>query len=316
MPAWAVRSVRVLVTGAAGFIGSNLSALLLSESHSVVGVDAFTDYYDPAIKRRNIEPLLGSKSFELLNIDLTSSPLPLDSSIDVVFHLAAQPGVRGSWGDTFSAYVANNVAVTQRVLERVRQVGTPRVVYASSSSIYGDSQTYPTYESDVPAPHSPYGVTKLAGEHLCRAYGENFGISTVSLRYFTVYGPRQRPDMAIARLIDSAVSGRSFPLYGDGGQIRDFTFVDDVARATALAATADVAAGSSFNVAGGSQTTMLELVATVEEAVGKTVRVDRRPAVPGDVQRTGGSTEAIAGALGWRPEVDIREGIKRQVATS
>jgi nucleoside-diphosphate-sugar epimerase len=279
----------------------------------VVGVDCFTDYYDVAVKQDNLRALRDDPAFELVDVDLRTAPLDmLDDSVDVVFHHAAQPGVRGSWGSSFQTYVDNNVLVTQRLLDRALEVATRRFVYASSSSVYGKSTQYPTPESALPQPHSPYGVTKLAGEHLCSLYSANHGISTVSLRYFTVYGRRQRPDMAISRLIEAASTGSSFPLYGDGEQIRDFTHVDDIVRANLLAASANVPTGTVLNVAGGSQTTMNELVRLVEEVVGRPVSVDRRPAVPGDVRRTGGDIGRIARLLGWRPGVPLSEGVKRQ----
>jgi UDP-glucuronate 4-epimerase len=307
--------VRVLVTGAAGFIGSTLCDVLVDEGHSVVGVDCFTDYYDVARKQSNVSALRDHPRFELVEIDLRTAPLDvLDDSVDVVFHQAAQPGIRGSWGANFSLYLENNVLVTQRLLERAAEVGTARFVYASSSSVYGRSDQYPTPEAALPAPHSPYGVTKLAGEHLCSLYAANHGVSTVALRYFTVYGPRQRPDMAISRLIEAASGGAPFPLFGDGEQVRDFTYVNDIVRANLLAGSADIPTGCLLNVAGGSQTTMNELVRLVEEVVGRPTVIERRPAQPGDVPRTGGDTHAIAQLLGWFPEIALSEGVKRQAS--
>lgn len=303
-----------LVTGAAGFIGSNLTDQLLTAGWRVRGVDRFTAYYEEAQKRANLASAGLHPSFELIEADLLSAELgPLLEGVDVVFHQAAQPGVRLSWADGFRLYNDLNVNVTQRLLEAVRSRSIERFVYASSSSVYGQAPSWPTTESAETSPHSPYGVTKLAGEHLCRAYAANFGVPTVSLRYFTVYGPRQRPDMATHRLIQAVRSGSAFPLYGDGSQIRDFTFVDDVVRANVLAATADVAPGAVMNIAGGGSTSLMDLVHLVGNTVGQPVNIDWLPAQPGDVARTGGSIERAGEMLGWQPEITIEEGIRRQV---
>ena len=219
--------MRALVTGGAGFIGSHLAERLLDDGHQVRIVDCLTDYYDVAQKLANLE-LVGDRA-EVLDLDLrTADVRSLVTDRDVVFHLAAQPGVRLSWADGFPAYDSCNVLATQRLLEACRGTSLSRFVYASSSSVYGDAERYPTLETDLPRPRSPYGVTKMAGEHLCTLYASAWQIPTVSLRYFTVYGPRQRPDMAFHRLCQSVITGDAFPLYGDGSQIRDFTFVDDV----------------------------------------------------------------------------------------
>ncbi|MGI8777107.1 MAG: NAD-dependent epimerase/dehydratase family protein [Acidimicrobiales bacterium] len=314
--------MRALVTGVAGFIGSHLAEQLLAEGHSVRGIDCFTPYYDPAAKRANVEGLGSRTRFELVEADLRVAELePLLSSIDTVFHQSAQPGVRLSWSDGFAQYVENNIAVTQRLLEAVRHQPVGRVVYASSSSIYGNAAAYPSTETDVPRPHSPYGVTKLAAEHLCGLYGANWGVPTVALRYFTVYGPRQRPDMATYRLIEAALGpdegsdgpAQAFPLYGDGTQVRDFTYVGDVVAANLAAARAHVAAGTVINVAGGSSCTLAQLVDLVGGLVGRDVPLGRRPAQPGDVARTGGSIDRAADLLGWKPQVDLRAGVARQV---
>lgn len=304
-----------LVTGAAGFIGSTLVDRLLADGHRVRGVDCFVPFYAEADKRENLAGAATSSTFELAEVDLrTADMAALLDGIDVVFHLAAQAGVRPSWAEGFEDYVSLNILATQRLLEGCRDRSARRVVYASSSSVYGQAERYPTAESDLPAPHSPYGVTKLAGEHLCGLYAANHGVPTVALRYFTVYGPRQRPDMAIHRLVEHGLAGTAFPLYGDGRQQREFTFVGDVVAATVAAAAAELPAGEVINVAGGSQTRLGELIDLVGEALGAPVVVDRRPPAAGDVTRTGGATERARALLGWSPQVGLREGVAAQVA--
>lgn len=221
--------------------------------------------------------------------------------------------MRLSWSDGFQTYDECNVLATQRLLEAARQAGTPRVVYASSSSVYGNAGRYPVLETDLPRPHSPYGVTKLAAEHLCNLYARNYGVSTVSLRYFTVYGPRQRPDMAHHRLIEAALDQTNFPLYGDGSHIRDFTFVGDAVRANVLAGTADVAPGTVVNICAGGSTVMRDLIDAVGKAVGQPVPVEQQPEQPGDVRQTGGSNELAAMELGWSPATSLADGIAAQV---
>ena len=303
-----------LVTCAAGFIGSNLTDQLLAAGWQVRGVDRFTAYYEEAQKRANLAAASRHEAFELIEADLLSAELgPLLDGANVVFHQAAQPGVRLSWADGFRLYNDLNVNVTQRLLEACRRHTVERFVYASSSSVYGQAPAWPTTEEAETRPHSPYGVTKLAAEHLCRAYAANFGVPTVSLRYFTVYGPRQRPDMATHRMIQAARAGSPFPLYGDGQQIRDFTFVEDVVTANILAANNGVPPGSVMNVAGGGSTKLLDLVAFVGQCVGREVEIDWQPAQPGDVLRTGGSIELAGRLLGWEPKVGIEEGVARQV---
>lgn len=307
-------AVRAVVTGAAGFIGSTLCARLLAEGWTVRGIDCFTDYYDPAIKHGNLAAQAGHAAFELMEADLSIVELaPLLAGADVVFHLAAQPGVRGSWADGFAAYDEANVRVTQRLLEASRGLPLTRLVVSSSSSVYGNPTSVPTKETDPLRPFSPYGVTKLAAEHLCRAYADNFGVPVTILRYFTVYGPRQRPDMATYRLIEAARRGTPFPLYGDGSQIRDFTFVDDVAAANVLAATSGPGLGATVNIAGGSSTRLRDLVEIVGATVGQEVPIEWLPGQPGDVQQTGGAVARAAELLGWAPRVSLAAGITRQV---
>ncbi len=307
--------MRALVTGGAGFIGSTLVDRLVAEGIDVVVVDSFTDYYDPAAKRANLEGLAGNDRVEVVDGDLCTLDLTkLLDGVEVVWHLAGQPGVRLSWSDGFGAYVERNITATQHLLEAAKAAETPRLVYASSSSVYGNAERYPTLETDRPEPYSPYGVTKLAAEHLCGLYASNWGVPAVSLRYFTVYGPRQRPDMAHHRLVEAAIEQTSFPMFGDGSQERAFTFVGDVVDATYRAGTTpDVAAGTVLNVSGQFSCTLARLIEMVGEAVGTPVPVEQRPSQAGDATKTGGSTERIEAVLGWKATTSLEEGIARQV---
>ena len=306
--------MHALVTGAAGFIGSHLTMRLCNEGYDVIGLDSFTDYYDVALKRANAQAVIraGAKFVEgdLNAIDLNS----ILDQVDVIFHLAGQPGVRASWGSEFSYYNRCNIDATQRLLELSRgRRRLRRLVYASSSSVYGNAERYPTSEYARPQPLSPYGVTKLAAEHLCTLYAANFEVPTVSLRYFTVYGPGQRPDMAFTRFAKAAVRGEEICVYGSGEQVRDFTYVDDVVAANLLAATRDVHPGAVLNVAGGSHASVNAVLEMLEELVGCGLSVTYADAVAGDVHRTGGDTTAIRSTLGWRPIVSLRDGIARQL---
>ena len=308
--------MRAVVTGGAGFIGSTLVGRLVAEGHEVTVIDAFTDYYDPAAKRANLAPLLEHDRVRLVEADLVTAELgPVVEGAAVVWHLAGQPGVRLSWSDGFADYDARNVLATQRLLEACKAAGTGRIMYASSSSVYGNAERFPTLETDRPEPYSPYGVTKLAAEHLCNLYASNWGVPTVSLRYFTVYGPRQRPDMAHHRLVEAALDQTPFPLFGDGSQERAFTYVDDVVEATYRAGvTPDVPPGTVLNVSGRFSCRLMELIEMVGEAVGQPVPLDRRPAEAGDAQKTGGSTERIEELLGWQASTSLEDGIAAQVA--
>jgi len=304
-----------LITGVAGFIGSQLAEALLDEGHDVIGGDAFTPYYDRAVKDGNLAALREQPGFRFMEADLRDADLEdLLAGVEVVYHQAAQPGVRLSWSEGFATYDSCNVLATQRLLEAARRVGVARVVYASSSSVYGNAESYPVTEADLPQPHSPYGVTKLAGEHLCGLYAANHGLSTVALRYFTVYGPRQRPDMAFHRLIEGALDQRPFPLFGDGSHVRDFTYVGDVVRANVLAGTAETEAGTVVNVCAGGSVVMRDVIDAVGEAVGSPVPIEQHPEQPGDVRRTGGSNHAARRLLGWEPQTSLADGIAAQVA--
>jgi UDP-glucuronate 4-epimerase len=293
--------MRYIVTGAAGFIGSNLAEQLVASGHDVLGVDCFTDYYDPAEKERNAGGL------DVRRLDLAEETLDLEG-VDGIFHLAGQPGVR-SFGDVFPVYVRRNVLATHRVLEAAAAAGV-RVVFASSSSIYGEAESYPTREDAVPQPISPYGITKLACEHLAHAYATGLGLDAIVLRYFTVYGPRQRPDMFFRRVCDALVADGAFEIYGGGTQSRSFTEVGDAVGAT-IDAMERGAAGSVFNVGGGDEATMLEAIAILEQISGRTLRVTRSGAARGDVARTKADVTRIGEALGWEPRTSLEQGLAR-----
>lgn len=306
--------MKALVTGAAGFIGSTLAEQLIADGWEVVGLDCFIDYYPRPLKERNLEKLNASKAFRFEEASLVDTDLaPLLDGVDAVFHQAAQAGVRASWGDDFRIYSDNNVFGTQRLLEASRAANISKLVYASSSSIYGDTDDLPMRETSNPKPVSPYGVSKLAAEHLVWLYFKNYGLPTVSLRYFTVYGPRQRPDMAFNRFISAVSEDREITLYGDGEQSRDFTFVEDIVRANIQAATSDVK-GKVYNLGGGSRTTVNEVIATIGEIVGREPKVDRQATQLGDVRHTAADTSLARKEIAFDPKVDLREGLERQAA--
>jgi len=293
---------RFVVTGAAGFIGSHLAEALAARGDEVVGIDCFTDYYDPALKEQN------ARGMEVRRLDLAEDALDF-TGFDGVFHLAGQPGVR-SFGDVFPLYLRRNVLATQRVFETAAAAGV-RVVFSSTSTIYGEAERYPTPEDTPPRPLSPYGVTNLACEHLALAYGRSFGLDVVVLRYFSAYGPRQRPDMAFPRMIGALVGGAPFPLFGDGEQSRSFTYVLDVVDAT-IRAMEGAGRGSILNVGGGEEATMNETIALLERISGRTLDVRREPTVLGDQRRTKADTTRIRSELGWEPRTSLEEGLRAQ----
>lgn len=305
--------MKAVVTGAAGFVGSHLVERLVRDGWDVLGVDNLTPYYDVVQKRSNLAELGALEGFESVSADLRTADLnPLLEGAPVVFHQAGQPGVRASWAE-FDSYVDHNILVTQRLLEAAREASVRRFVFASSSSVYGDADIYPTTEATLPRPKSPYGVTKLAAEHLCGVYARNWDLPTVSLRYFTVFGPRQRPDMAFHRLIEASLGRGTFPLYGTGEQIRDFTYVDDVVDANVVAAEADIDPGTVINIAGGTSVDLSTVISTVEDLAGRAAAISGHPVQAGDVRRTGGSTDVARSVLGWEPRVGLEEGLSRQI---
>jgi nucleoside-diphosphate-sugar epimerase len=301
-----------LVTGAAGFVGSHLCERLLDDGVEVLALDSFTDYYGRARKEQNLAGLLGRPGFSLVEGDLAEMPIdPLLDGVERVFHLAGQPGVRASWGPDFPDYVRHNVIATQRLLEACKGRPLGKLVYASSSSVYGDAESYPTAETLRPQPVSPYGVTKLAAEHLCEVYRTSFEVPTASLRLFTVYGPRQRPDMAFSRVVRAALSGEAFEVYGDGEQTRDFTFVDDVVTAmrdVSLSGWCGVA-----NIGGGSRTSLNGVLKIVRDLCGG-LRITRRPQATGDVRHTAADISVARAGFGYRPRTTLAEGLAAMVA--
>ena len=304
--------MRALVTGAAGFIGSHLSAALLDSGASVTGIDSFTDYYSRAIKEVNLGTVKGRPGFNfveaaLQDVDLTA----LLTGVTHVFHLAGQAGVRKSWGGDFDVYIRDNIQATQRLLEAVARMPIQKYVYSSSSSVYGNHVPLPMREDTYLQPLSPYGVTKLAGEHLGNLYCANHGVPAVSLRYFTVYGPRQRPDMAFQRFLTAARDGTPITMYGDGEQTRDFTFVADIVAAN-MAAAVQGRPGSVYNIGGGSRVTLNHVLDLIRNVTGKTIEVRREPEQKGDMRHTYADTSAARRDLEFSPRVTLENGLDQQ----
>jgi UDP-glucuronate 4-epimerase len=308
------RRRHAVVTGAAGFVGSHLAERLVADGWQVVGVDCFTDYYPRADKEANLAGLSAAPTFDLVEADVAGGAWRrCVGPGTVVFHLAAQAGVRGSFGASFARYAHDNLVATQSVLEAAGENGADRVVWASSSSVYGDAEAYPCLEATTPtSPRSPYGVTKRACEDLARVY-RNRGLHTVGLRYFTVYGPRQRPDMAMRRICRSLLDGTAFGMFGDGSQSRDFTFVSDAVDATVRAGVAG-RTSPVYNVGGGEEATLAQVVAVLEAAAGRSLLVEPHPVQAGDVLRTKADVRLAETELGWRPVVRLVDGLAAEYA--
>jgi UDP-glucuronate 4-epimerase len=308
---------QAMVTGAAGFIGSHLCQALLANGTEVIGVDSFNDNYAIEQKRDNLAQLLPSPRFRFVEGDLTklvSAELALDlNRVDAVFHLAGEPGVRASWGPSFARYTHNNISATQALLEALKHRSDVRFVYASSSSIYGQAESFPTSELALPKPVSPYGVTKLAAEHLTNLYHANFGLSTTAVRYFTVFGPRQRPDMAFHIFCRAAITGAPITLYGDGLQTRDFTYVSDAVAGTIAAAEADVS-GEVFNIGGGGSFSVRDVLDLIASLLGREPKIEQHGELKGDVRDTAADTSRAREVLGWTPAVGLAEGLANEFA--
>jgi UDP-glucose 4-epimerase len=303
-----------IVTGVAGFIGSHLAEALLRQGDRVIGVDHFNDYYDPALKRKNIAELEQNAKFELVEGDIQSlNWVGLLETAEVIYHQAAQAGVRASWGTGFRAYTDRNVNATQVLLEAA--MAAPRLqrfVFASTSSVYGNAETLPTYETTCPQPVSPYGITKLAAEQLCWLYHQNFGVPVTALRYFTVYGPRQRPDMAFHKFFKAVIDDRAIPVFGDGQQTRDFTFVSDAIAANLAAATIPEAIGEVFNIGGGSRVVLANVIDTMEQIVGQPIKRQHIDRAIGDARHTAADVSKAQKLLGYQPQVSLAAGLSQE----
>ncbi|OCQ97848.1 UDP-glucose 4-epimerase [Oscillatoriales cyanobacterium USR001] len=306
--------VNCIVTGAAGFIGSHLVETLLNEGKTVIGVDHFNNYYDSALKRKNITQFEKNSAFQLIEgdiLDLNWRSLLIET--EVIYHQAAQAGVRASWGDGFRAYTDRNINATQILLEAAKDAPhLQRFVYASSSSIYGNAEAFPTPETTCPQPVSPYGITKLAGERLCGLYHQNFAVPTTALRYFTVYGPRQRPDMAFHKFFKAILHDEAITIYGDGQQTRDFTFISDCIAANLAAANVPEAIGQVFNIGGGSRVVLTEIIKTIEKIVNRPIHLKFIENAIGDARHTSADTSKAEKILGYQPQVSLVEGLTQE----
>lgn len=303
-----MKTKKAFVTGCAGFIGSHLTERLLNEGFEVIGIDCFTDYYARDIKERNLEVSLKNKNFVFIEKDLFY--MEEYPEVDYVFHHAAQAGVRASWGNEFEVYTKYNIQLTQKLLEFYKDSKIKKFVYASSSSVYGDTEELPMRENNLLKPFSPYGVTKLAGENLCFLYNRNYGVPTISLRYFTVYGPRQRPDMGIYKFVKSFLDGDVVKVFGDGNQTRDFTYIDDVVEANILAANTSII-GEIFNIGGGNRITVNELIKTISQITEKDTKILYIDDQKGDVKDTWADVNKAKSLLKWSPSINIKDGLQK-----
>ena len=304
--------MRCLVSGAAGFIGSHLAERLVRDGHEVISIDCFLDYYPREVKEENLAGLKKSPNFHFQEANLLELDLPaLVQKTDFIFHLAAQAGVRASWGESFSIYTENNIRATQRLLESCKGQKVSKFILASSSSVYGDAEEMPTSENSAPKPVSPYGLSKLACEHLCYLYWKNHKIPYLALRYFTVYGPRQRPDMAFHKFLRSALHGKEIEIYGDGNQTRDFTYISDIINATVKSISTDAVA-ESVNLGGGSPATIWQVLNIIEEITGKRVRLRHIEEQKGDVRHTCADITKAQRILGYAPQVRLGDGLRKQ----
>ncbi|MCJ7679967.1 MAG: NAD-dependent epimerase/dehydratase family protein [Candidatus Aminicenantes bacterium] len=301
-----------LVTGTAGFIGSHLAAALLQKGHTVRGLDCFNDYYSRPIKERNISPLLKHPGFQFFESDILRTDLmALLKDTDAVFHLAAQAGVRSSWGRSFGVYTSNNIDATQKLLEAAKATSIKKFIYASSSSVYGVCPDLPWTEASPLYPHSPYGVSKLAAEHLCSLYFRNYGVPTVSLRFFTVYGPGQRPDMAFHKFFKAILKNKPIPVFGDGSQTRDFTYIDDIVNGS-MAALEQGRPGEIFNLGGGNRKTLKDLFPILESVSGRKVLISLESEQKGDVPDTYADIQKARRELDFNPSTPIAAGLEEE----
>ena len=303
-----------IVTGVAGFIGSNLAEKLLEQGDQVIGIDQFNDYYDPSLKRQNAHILAKYPEFKLIEADIQALDWrQLLQGVEVLFHQAAQAGVRASWGDGFRQYTERNINATQIILEAAKETPSlQRMVFASTSSVYGNAETMPTPETLCPQPVSPYGITKLAAERLCWLYHQNFNVPVTALRYFTVYGPRQRPDMAFHKFFQAAIAGKPIGIYGDGKQTRDFTFISDAVAANLAAALVPEAVGEVFNIGGGSRVVLLDVLDTMEKVIGKPIERLHQGLARGDARHTAADVTKARTILGYNPQVSLAEGLAQE----
>jgi len=306
---------KILITGCAGFIGSNLVESLLRMNYKVTGMDCFTDYYSSEIKKKNMTNFVNNKNFVFIKNDINVADLKnIVQGIDYIFHLAAQPGVRASWGQNFEIYVKNNIMATQKILEACKDADIKKFIFASSSSVYGNANKLPINEDFPKNPISPYGVTKLAAENLCNLYYENYNIPTVSLRYFTVYGPRQRPDMAFHKFINSVLNDTPITVYGNGKQTRDFTYISDVIDANILAMKSGKI-GEIYNIGGGSRISVNDAIKIIEQITKKKARIEYKQSQKGDVKDTYADINKAKDQLNYKPNVNIENGLKLQVVS-